>query len=82
MSLLSELEKIWEDVRGKLAGKVSTDVMDDVHAIVDQGKAQASQLLDEAGHDAQADAGAVASDASQVAGDAAAAAQPTPPAAG
>lgn len=83
MSLLYEIEKVLENVRTRLSGKVEAEVMGDVHAIIDEGKAQAGQLLREAGADVKADVATVAQDASQVAADAGAAVQdPTPPAAG
>lgn len=70
MSLLDDLEKVFEEVKAKLVGKVGAEVEGDVHAIVNDAKTQATALVKEAGADASADAGVAAADASKVAADA------------
>lgn len=70
MSLLDDLEKVFEEVKEKLVGKVGAEVEGDVHAVVNDAKAQATALVKEAGADAQADASVAAADASKVASDA------------
>ena len=76
MGLIQDIEKVLDELKAKLTGKVSSEIKTDVQALVDDGKAQATQLLKEAGADAQADASKAAGDASQVASDAGAAVAP------
>lgn len=76
MSLLTIVEGAFERLRGLLGEKVGQEIMDDVHADIDQVKAQVSQQLADAGHVAQEDVTTVVGQAAQVAGDTAAAVAP------
>jgi hypothetical protein len=73
MSLLTTFENLVEELRTKLTGKVGPEVSADVHAALDEFKAQGSQLLAEGEHAAEADATQLAAESAQVVTDAAAA---------
>lgn len=76
MTLLTIVEDAFEKLRGLLGEKVGEEVMDDVHADIDQAKAQVAQQLAAAGHVAQEDVHQVLGQAGQVASDTAAAVAP------
>jgi hypothetical protein len=75
----TELEKFRSLLVSKLGGKIESDVVDDLHADLDQVKAQVTEQMAAAGHDVTADAAQVASQAGAVASETAAEVEPNPP---
>jgi ABC-type phosphate/phosphonate transport system substrate-binding protein len=76
VGLLQDVENVFDALKAKLGAKVPAEVTADVHGLIEDGKAQATQLLKEAGADASADAAKAAGDASTVAADTATAVNP------